>query len=113
MLKTGSPVLIVHRRLFEGDHSRYFVGKVLERDGAIVSVEGQTWIQDRFDGKFSRKDDLRTKILGLATDGLIIYALPERTNPQELKLDHSEGRLVLRDSGTFKMDLSELFHKPS
>lgn len=110
ILDPGTKVLIVHRRLFENDKSRYFVGTVQECEGEIATVSGHTWVQDQFDGRFSKKEDVRTKIIALSSPGLITYRLPSDIQAEGLSFTMSEGKVWLTDDKRFRMDLSESNH---
>ena len=44
ILEVGSKLLVVHRRLFENDKSRYFIGKVEHCEDAVARVSGHTWV---------------------------------------------------------------------
>ena len=39
ILETGAKVLIAHRRLFEGDHGRYFTGVVEGYEGGLAGFD--------------------------------------------------------------------------
>ncbi len=112
ILEAGSKILVVHRRLFDNDKARYFIGSVDCCEAGVARVTGHTWVQDHINGKFVKKEDARTKVIAMASQGLIIYALPPGINIGNLKFDFSEkGQLWLRDtSNHFRMDLSEMCH---
>lgn len=107
ILEPGDKILVAHRRLFEGDHARFFVGEVEEHELGVVRVHGWTWIRDGYQGLFTRKDDLRTKILSLSSGTLIVYALPESADLASLRLENPGGELFLCDDLGLRMDLSE------
>jgi hypothetical protein len=108
LLERGTPVLVVHRRLFEGDRPRYFVGFVEAGDADVILVTGHSWVQDTFNGTFLKKEDPRTKVLSLTSGTLFVYRLPPRLDPARLVFSMDEkGALWLRDGSGWKMDLSE------
>lgn len=113
ILETGSKVLIVHRRLFEGDQARFFLGTIdgYDSNAGVAKVTGNTWIRDTFSGELLRKEDQRTKILGVANGTLIIYELPPETDLRGVKLEIEKGgRLALTDGKKLRLDLSETEH---
>jgi hypothetical protein len=112
ILSVGSKVLIVHRRLFESDHPRYFVGQVDGYESGIAKVTGYTWVYDPMDGKLDMKGDSRTKILSLVSGGLICYELPTEMRIESLVFKYDGKSLTLTDSKKFKMDLSENYRAP-
>jgi len=111
ILERGSYILVVHRRLFEGDRGRFFVGKVDDYEVAVARVTGHTWVQDNFNGKMLKKEGARTKIFSLASGTLIVYVLPDGLNLSTLRIDYDRGtHLILTDGGNLHLDLSEGLH---
>lgn len=108
ILEEGGRVLIVHRRLFEADHPRYFVGIVDAYEAGVIRVSGYTWVRDSFNGTFARKEELRTKIFSIASGTLIVYQLPSGTDVKAIRFElNKDGKLTLTDGGALKMDLTE------
>ena len=48
MLERGNKRLIVHRRLFEKDTPRFFIGEVEAYESGILKVKGFTFVKDVF-----------------------------------------------------------------
>ncbi len=112
MLERGEKLLIVHRRLFEKDPPRFFVGEVQVYDAGIAKVRGYSFIKDVFSGNFQKKSELRTKILAIASGTLMVYQLPGTVLVDSVRFKMDEGGvLVLSDDGGFSMDASETMHK--
>ena len=98
MLDPGDKVLVVHRRLYEKDVTRYFVGEVLEYDSGIAKVQGYTFVKDMFTGAMQKKTDLRTKLLAVVSGTLIVYQLPSALPLDSLNVSlNQDGGLVLTD----------------
>jgi hypothetical protein len=55
MFERGDKLLIVHRRLFEKDTSRFFVGEVQAYEQGVAKVKGYTFVKDRFTGNIKKK----------------------------------------------------------
>jgi len=112
MLKPGEKVFIVHRRLFEKDTPRFFVGEVQAYEQGIAKVKGYTFVKDMFSGSMKKKSDLRTKIMSIVSGTFIVYQLPVTVLLDSVRFDlDQESGLVLRDNGGFSMDMSEVVHK--
>jgi hypothetical protein len=112
ILKPGDRVLAIHRRLFESDHSRFFVGTVAAYQDGICRVTGYTFARDNIDGNFCRKQDARTKLLSLSSGTLITYCLPDTFDVDNARLDVRELGLCLTDGSEFALNISEWVHKP-
>ncbi len=109
-LEPGNKVLIVHRRLFEQDKPRFFVGAVdgFNESTGLLKITGYSFSEGKAGGKFAKKKQPRTKILSLTSGSLIVYQLPTETNPAAATLStDGKGSLVLSDGNHLNMDLSE------
>lgn len=112
MLKPGEKLLIVHRRLFEKDTSRFFVGEVLDYEAGLARVKGYTFVKDMFSGSMKKKPDLRTKIISIVSGTLIVYPLPVTVLLDSVRFSlDQEGGVILTDEGGFSMDVSESVYK--
>jgi hypothetical protein len=109
VLDGGDKVLVIHRRLFEGDEHRFFVGVVERCTDAVAVVTGRTWVRDPFSGQVVAKQDERTKLIPLAAGTFVVYRLPAATDAAAVRIeqDGATGRLLLTDDRTLLMDLSE------
>lgn len=107
LLKPGDKVLVAHRRLFERDETRLFVGRVDAFEAGLAKVTGQSYARDVISGGMVGKPEKRTKILSLVSGSLIVYQLPEGIQLERLRFEAPEGRAVLTDGAEFQMDLAE------
>lgn len=110
ILQTGDKLLIVHRRLFEKDAARFFVGGVEEYEAGIARVTGHSFVRDTFGNGVFRKEDPRTKLFAIASGTLLVYRLPNSVDLRSLHFIVDDSHLRLTDAGTFVMDLSEWGH---
>ncbi len=108
MLKQGEKLLIAHRRLFEKDTSRFFIGEVQVYEAGLVKVKGYTIVKDVFSGNMKKKPDLRPKIISIVSGTFIVYQLPMTIllDSVQFELDQ-DGVLILSDEGGFAMDVGE------
>ena len=107
ILEPGFKVLIAHRRLFEGDQPRYFVGQVEGYGDGLARVIGYTWTRDPYQGLYVRKSDERTKIVPIASGTVIVYQLPATVRLEDFVLVAEGAILIAHDGAAFRMDLSE------
>ena len=106
LLEPGDKVLLVHRRLFDSDTGRHFVGLVEAYDAGVGKVSGWTFV--RGDSGFVRKLQKRMKIMSLASDGVLGYQLPADVNLESLHfVDRGGGVVVLTDGESFEFDMTE------
>jgi len=110
LLKEGDTIFVAHRRLFEKDEARFFVGRVDAYEGGIVKVTGRSYVRDVMRGRMIEKEEQRTKILSLASGTLLVYQLPKVVVLDALKFVDDEGRISLTDGKDFTMNLTEHTH---
>ncbi|MBI3542488.1 MAG: hypothetical protein HY075_04345 [Deltaproteobacteria bacterium] len=111
ILEPGLKVMIVHRRLFETDHHRFFTGVVDAYEQGIVKVMGNSWIYDVFTGEPKRKEGKRTKIFSIASGTVMLYELPETAQMDSLAFEFDKDRrLILCDGRHLRLDLTESGH---
>jgi hypothetical protein len=107
MLKSGDKIFAAHRRLFEKDEARFFIGEVDGAEAGVIKATGHSYVRDPMAGSVIEKADKRTKILALASGTLLVYQLPDNLSLDALKFVSIERHLFLTDGGQFKMNLSE------
>jgi hypothetical protein len=109
MVHKGELMLIVHRKLFEADNTRYFVGEVEDYQDGLVRLEGYSWIKDPLQASgFERKEDRRSKIFSLSSGTVICYVIGHPGDPRKLAIySDSDSNTYLAEDGHNIMDLSE------
>lgn len=110
ILQSGDKLLVVHRRLFDKDAARFFVGNVEEYEAGIARVTGYSFVRDTMANGVFRKDDPRTKLFAIASGTLLVYRLPNTVDLQSVHFVAEESKLRLTDGRAFAMDLSEWGH---
>lgn len=110
MLKQGDKLMIAHRRLFQGDSARYFIGQVDAFEGGLAKVTGHSYVRDLISGRMLEKTEVRTKILSFSSGTLIVYQLPDSTSLETITFTWSESRLTVSDGQGFEMNLGEVTH---
>lgn len=111
VLETGSCVLVVHRRLFERDDNRLFVGQIESMDCGVIRTTGYSFIRDIMEGTVRRKSESRTKLLSLTSGTLIVYVLPLDFDLNQAEVCCKETEMWLTDGSEFSMNLSEWTHR--
>ena len=110
ILGNDSIVFISHRRMFEGDESRFFLGRVIACDGTLLKVQGFTFVRDLSNGHVVKKEETRVKILSLDSPGFIVYQLPSDVSIESATIQCSDGDAILFDGPRVLMNLSERTH---
>lgn len=107
ILQNGAKVLVAHRRMFETDHSRFFLGVVEGYEDGIAIVSGHTWVRSGYVGEFERKADERCKLIAITSGTVFVYVLPTNVTLKSMHFAVEGTAVYLRGDGGFEMDLSE------
>ncbi len=106
-LKDGDRVLIVDRKLFKDDNTRFFVGVIEEYDDVAVRVRGYPFHLSPYEISGSeRHGDERVRVVSLFA-GDLIYLLPRELDASKVQLRRSPKSLMLTDGEALSVDLSE------
>ena len=107
LLEAGEKVLVVHRRLFDHDRPRFFVGRVDAYEAGVMRVTGLSYVRDVADGQVAEKREARTKLLSLSSGTLIVYLLPAEAAVESIRFVLDRELLTLSDGQGFTMNLTE------
>ena len=110
LLNEDDKILVSHRRLFQTDEMRFFVGRVDAYEAGIVKATGHSYVRDMLGGSFIEKVEVRTKILSLSSGTFLVYQLPGHVEINDLRFVSQEGRLSLTDGKGYTMNLAEFPH---
>jgi hypothetical protein len=110
ILEPGDNLLVVHRRLYDGDQSRFFVGRVEAYEHGLAKVCGHSFARDSVDGNLCRKDEIQTKIFAIGSGTLITYFIPADVDVDQLQMETLDAGLTLTDGKRFAMNISEWVH---
>ena len=110
LLKSGDKILVAHRRLFEKDVVRFFVGRVEAYEAGMIKATGQSYVRDMMGGQVIGKEETRTKILSLSSGTLMVYQIPDRVELGAITVIAADLQLTLTDGKGFTMNLTEVTH---
>src|SRR4051812_4319827 len=97
MLLPGDKILIAHRRLFESDDPRFFIGTVDSYEDGMARITGQSFVRERSSGRIQPKEEPATKIVSLSSGNLLAYVLPQVADLPSVRFLHESGKLVAAD----------------
>lgn len=110
LLNENEVVLISHRRMFQQDEPRYFLGRVAASEGTLIKVKGYSFVRDFSNGNIIRKDEQRTKVLSLTSPGFLVYQLPQHVDIENSNIKSGDGDAILMDGMNELMNLTERAH---
>ena len=107
VIAVGDKLHIMTRRLFEEDVRRHFAGQVLAVSGALVEVEGYTFIFHPGVNEYRRLPELRTRVFSIGEAAYIVNKIPRAVDVETLGYLKKDNRLVVTDGGSFSLAINE------
>ena len=108
LIDEGEKIHVAARRTFDGDIRRHFAGVVTRISHTALRADGYTFIFDGFTGQFTRRPEVRTRIISVLDANLIIKVIPRTVDVSKVRYRLSpERRLIMTDDGDFTMDIEE------
>lgn len=109
ILKIGEKIHVIHRQFFSDDARRHFVGEVRAFEGALVRVKGYLFAMDKASNQFVKRDTLRTRIISLDSEGVIVNVLPDQVQIENITYEYrSIGDLLVTDGSDWHLDITHL-----
>jgi hypothetical protein len=103
----GDVLFVSHRRMYQHDEDRFFLGRVITCEGVLVKLVGFTFVRDLRNGRIVRKNERRARVLSLASPGYMVYQLPEDVNIEQVTITSGNGEALLLDGTRELMNLAE------
>jgi hypothetical protein len=108
ILQPGEKIHVIHRRRFEKDIRRHFVGTVEACENGVVRASGYVFVIDDLNQHlFTKRPDLRVKLVPLASGDVIVNVLPMALDIERVNYQLDGRRLWVTDGNGWKMDVKE------
>ncbi len=107
LLRPGERIHVIHRRYFDKDIRRHFIGEVDFYDEGLIRASGYVFAVDESHGhNFVRRPDKRSRIFSVNDGGLIINVIPLLVDLEAVVYEPHNGSLRVTD-GKWSMDIKE------
>jgi hypothetical protein len=108
LLSPGDKIHVMHRRRFEKDVRRHFVGKVEAYEQGIARASGYVFVIDDLNKHlFVKRPDRRTKLVPVASGDVIVNVIPEEVDLERVAYEIKDRTLWVTDGSSWSMDLKE------
>lgn len=108
ILKPGEKVHVIHRRYFEKEARRHFVGTVDAYEGGVARVTGYVYTVDRAKYVFIRRPEKRTRLISLVSGDTLVNVLPDSVNLEKIVYMQEKKAVRVTDGSEWFIDLSEV-----
>jgi hypothetical protein len=107
ILQKGEKIHVIHRRHFDKDPHRHFLGVVDDYENGLARVTGHIFTVDTVKFTFFRRPDQRTRIVALQSGDLLINILPPSVNLEKVIYKPEKKSVRVTDGSDWYMDISD------
>ncbi len=107
ILKPGEKLHVIHRRHFENEAHRHFVGVVEAYEAGVARLTGYVFTVDRVKYTFIKRPEQRTRFISLLAADLLINLIPEDVDLAKIQYKQENKQLRVTDGENWHLDLSE------
>jgi hypothetical protein len=108
ILKPGEKLHVIHRRYFEKEARRHFVGIVDACEAGVARVTGYVYTVDRVKFSFMRRPERRTRLISLVSGDTLINILPPSVDLENIVYKQEKKAVRVTDGSDWYLDLSEV-----
>ena len=108
ILSPGEKVHLIHRRRFDHEPHRHFVGVIDAFSEGLMRVTGHVYAVDPVTLDFRRRAELRTRVVSVVSGEVIVNVLPTSVNLDAVRYKQEPGALRVTDGSDWHLDLSEV-----
>jgi hypothetical protein len=111
ILRSGEKVHVIHRRYYDKDAHRHFIGTVEAYEDGIARVVGNVYTVDTVKFQYVRRPEVRTRIISIAAGDLLINVIPQSVDLSKISYKHEKKSVRVTDGSDWFLDLSEFSWK--
>lgn len=107
ILSQGEKVHIIHRRIYDKDHHRHFIGVVDSYEAGVARVTGNVYTVDPVKFTFMRRPETRTRLVAVGSGDVLVNILPSSVNLEKVQYKQERKAVRVTDGSDWYLDLSE------
>jgi hypothetical protein len=107
ILQKGEKIHVIHRRNFEKDPHRHFVGLVDAYESGVARVTGHIYTVDLVKFAFIRRAEQRIRIIALTSGDVLVNVLPNSVKLEKIVYKQEKGSVRVTDGSDWHMDISD------
>ena len=108
ILTPGEKIHVIHRRHFEKEPHRHFVGVVDAYENGLARVTGHLFTVDPVKFKFIRRPELRVRIISLANGDVLVNVIPRTVDLEKVAYRQEAKSVRVTDGAGWQLELSEV-----
>lgn len=107
ILRADEKIHVIHRRHYEKDHHRHFVGVVEAYEHGVARVTGHVYAVDTANFTFIKRPELRTRIISVVSGDLLLNIIPPDVDLSKIVYRQEKSCVRVTDGGEWHLDISE------
>ena len=107
ILKPGEKIHVIHRRHFEKDHHRHFIGVVEGYEGGVARVAGHVYTVDSTKFVYIKRPEMRTRLISVVSVDVLVNVLPASVDLEKITYKQERKAVRVTDGSEWHLDLSE------
>ena len=111
ILRSGEKVHVIHRRCYDKDAHRHFIGTIEAYEGGVARVVGHVFTVDTTKFQYIRRPEVRTRIISIIGGDLLINVIPPSVNLDKITYKQEKKGVRVSDGSDWFLDLSEFTWK--
>jgi hypothetical protein len=107
ILHKGEKIHVIHRRNFEKDPHRHFIGVVDAYEDGLARVTGHIFTVDPVKFVFFRREEPRTRIISLHSGDVLVNIIPPSVELAKIAYRQEKKSVRVTDGSEWFMDISD------
>lgn len=107
ILRSGEKIHVIHRRLYDKDAHRHFIGTVEAYEDGIARVVGHVYTVDTAKFQYMRRPEVRTRIISIISGDLLVNVIPPSVDLEKITYKQEKKGVRVTDGSDWRLDLSE------
>ena len=111
ILRSGEKIHVIHRRFYDKDPHRHFIGSVEAYEGGVARVVGHVYTVDTTKFQYVKRPELRTRIISIVSGDLLVNIIPSSVDLERITYKQERKGVRVSDGSDWHLDLSEFTWK--
>lgn len=107
ILEKGEKIHVIHRRHFDKDPHRHFLGVVDAYENGIARVTGHMFTVDPIKFAYFRRPDTRTRIIALYSGDVLVNVVPASVDLEKVIYKHERKSVRVTDGANWNLEISD------
>ncbi|MSU61121.1 MAG: hypothetical protein EXS31_01790 [Pedosphaera sp.] len=107
ILKKGEKIHVIHRRHFEKDPHRHFVGIVDDYESGVARVTGHVYTVDSSKFAFVRRQEVRVRLISIVSGDMLVNIIPATVNLEKIVYQQQKKGVRVTDGSDWHIEIGE------